>query len=110
MPQPTKRPRASRAEKSGPNLRTPDPAAASEAGRMLGSISTERKAAAARENAAKRRTFAGPPTKDPLTLPCTCGAGNENEVGTGHKTTCPRGRLLYQRDKRAAAKKVQEER
>jgi len=95
--------RKSRAAKSGPNLRTVDPAEASAAGKALGSISTPRKAEAARANAAKRKTFGRPPVKDPLTLPCTCGAGTVVEVGDGHKTTCPRGRLLYQRAKRAAA-------
>jgi hypothetical protein len=94
--------RKSRSAKGGPNLRTVDPAAASAAGRALGSISTPRKAAAARANAAKRKTFGRPPEKDPLTLPWTCGAGTDVEVGTGHKTTCPRGRLLYQRAKRTA--------
>ncbi len=97
--------RKSRAVKGGPNLRTVNPEAASEAGRALGSISTPKKAAAARVNATKRKTFAGPPEKDLLTLACTCGAGTDTEVGEGHKTTCPRGRLIYQRAKRAAARK-----
>ncbi len=87
----------------GATLRAPDPEAASNAGRMLGSMSSERKAAAARQNLTKRKTFGGPPPKDPLTLKCTCGAGTALEIGEGHKTTCPRGRLLYQRAKREAA-------
>jgi hypothetical protein len=85
----------------GASLRSGDRIAASEAGRALGSISTPEKAAAAKRNQALRKTYGGPPKKDPLELPCTCGAGTETEVGDNHKTTCPRGRLLYQRAKLA---------
>ena len=89
-------------ETAGGKLRSPDPNQASEAGRALGSIRTEKKATAARANLLKATTRGKPPTKDPLTLPCACGAGTATEIGTGHKTTCPRGRLLYQRAKIAA--------
>ena len=85
-------------------LRGGDKGQASEAARMLGSIRTEKKSAAARENLKRITHRPGPNQKNPLDLPCTCGAGTDTEVGTNHKTTCPRGRLLYQRTKLAAAK------
>lgn len=86
----------------GPNLRSVDRQTASEAGRNLGRISTQKKAEAARRNLMRRKSYGGPPEKDPLTLACTCGQGTATQIGTDHKTTCPRGRLLYQRAKRAA--------
>lgn len=93
---------------TAPNLRgAKDEDAASEAARLLGSIKTERKIETARANLAKAKQEGRggrPPMKDPLTLACICGAGTETEIGTGHKTTCPRGRLLYQRAKVQAAK------
>jgi hypothetical protein len=98
--------RRSRAKEGTRNLRATDKAAASEAGRALGSIVTPKKIAAVTANLAKVQTPGRPPQKDPLTLPCTCGAGSSTVVGDSHKTTCPRGRLLYQRAKIAAAKKA----
>lgn len=96
---------------SGPTLRSRDPAAASEGGRLLGSISTEKKAAAARRNQALRRTYGGPQRKDALGLACTCGAGTEaveTLPGQRHKTTCPRGKLLYKREQNEARKRARE--
>ena len=91
-----------KSENTATALRDADKAQASEAARMLGSIRTERKAATSRENLKHVKNRYRPTPKDPLELPCTCGAGTQTEVGTNHKTTCPRGRLLYQRAKIAA--------
>jgi hypothetical protein len=71
----------------------------------IGSKRTPAKTKTARENLAK-----GPSARrrDPLELPCTCGGGDVLE-SDAHKTTCPRGRLLYQRKRTAqqrAAKAV----
>ncbi len=66
--------------------------------RQLGSKSTPRKAASSRENA-KRAAAAR--LKDPLTLPCICAGGDSLKV-KDHVTTCPRGRLLWQRARKAA--------
>ncbi len=93
---------------AGKVLRAGDSIAASEAARALGRIRSERKAESSRRNLEKRQRQGGPKTKDPLTLACTCGAGSDTEIGENHKTTCPRGRLLYQRAKIAAQKKEQQ--
>ena len=65
--------------------------------RAIGSKKTEAKMKSARENLAK-----GPESRrrNPLDLPCICGGGDVLEV-SAHKTTCPRGRLLYQRERTA---------
>ena len=55
----------------------------------VGSVRTERKAAAGRENG----KLGGRPKKRIDELECTCGAASDDD----HKTTCPRGRLIYQR-------------
>jgi hypothetical protein len=68
----------------------------------IGKIKTEAKTTASRENAAKA---AAARRRDPLTLPCTCKGGESLKAGD-HVTTCPRGRLLWQRE-RAASKKQQ---
>jgi hypothetical protein len=67
----------------------------------LGKTQTPAKEKASRENLAKG---AEARRRDPLTLVCTCSGGDSLEA-SAHKTTCPRGRLLYQR-KRAAEKKA----
>jgi hypothetical protein len=63
----------------------------------IGSKKTEAKANSSRENAVKA---AAARRRDPLELPCICGGGDVLEVGA-HKTTCPRGHLLYQRARTA---------
>ena len=95
-----------RATGTGPNLRAVDKNTASEAGRALGSIKTEKKIATATANLRNVKERYRPPEKNPLELPCTCGAGTETEIGEGHKTTCPRGRLLWQRARNAAKKQA----
>ena len=67
----------------------------------LGSKRTPAKIEAARVNAAKG---ADARRKDPLTVPCTCTGGDVLE-SKAHKSTCPRGRMLYQRERRAAKAK-----
>ncbi len=67
---------------------------------QIGSIKTDAKKRASRANALKG---AQARRRDPLTLPCLCEGGESLEA-SAHKTTCPRGRLLYQRE-RAARKK-----
>lgn len=63
----------------------------SEVMRILGSRTSERKAAAARE-AGK---LGGRPLKPLETLECTCGG-----EGLDHKSYCPRGRAIrYRQDK-----------
>lgn len=92
-------------EATGAALRDADKEKAREAARMLGSIRTPRKIEQAKKNLERIENRGKPPQKDPLTLPCTCGAGSEAVAtfdGATHKTTCPRGRLLYQRAKLAA--------
>lgn len=69
--------------------------------RSLGSIKSEAKTAAGRVNAAKA---AQARRIDPLSLPCTCTGGDSLDA-SAHRTTCPRGRLLWQR-RRAAEKKA----
>ena len=61
----------------------------------LGKTKSEAKAAASRQNAA---AGAAARRKDLGTLPCTCGGCPGDP-----KTTCPRGRLLRQRARIAAA-------
>ncbi|RYG59951.1 hypothetical protein EON80_25155 [bacterium] len=68
--------------------------------RKIGGAKTPAKMAAAQANMEKAQAAR---RRDPLTLVCTCGGGNSLEA-KDHKTTCPRGRLLWQRA-RAAAKK-----
>ena len=70
----------------------------------LGSIKTEAKTAASRENIAKANQAR---RRDPLDLPCVCGGGDSLDA-KDHKTTCPRGRLLWQRA-RAEVKRAQKE-
>lgn len=70
---------------------------------QIGSIKTEAKSRASRANALKG---AAARRIDPLTLVCLCAGGNSLEA-KDHKTTCPRGRLLWQRE-RAAQKKLEE--
>ncbi len=63
----------------------------------IGSKKTEAKMKSARANLAL-----GPASRrrDPLELPCTCGGGDVLKV-KAYKTTCPRVRLLYQRERTA---------
>jgi hypothetical protein len=63
----------------------------------LGSKRTPAKIEAARKNALKG---AATRRKDPLTVPCTCEGATTLEA-KAHKSTCPRGRMLYQRERRA---------
>ncbi len=62
----------------------------------MGSKKTAAKAASSRRNA---EVAAAARRKDPMTLPCTCGACPDNPL-----TTCPRGRLLRQRARIASEK------
>jgi hypothetical protein len=66
----------------------------------LGSRKTETKTASSRANAAKATEAR---RRDPLTIPCTCTGGDSLEA-SAHKTTCPRGRLLRQRERNAQKK------
>ncbi len=66
----------------------------SEAARLLGSIRTEKKSQAARENLAKVRYTGGRRPKPLSELACTCEAGESLE---GHKSHCPRGRAIKRR-------------
>ena len=66
----------------------------------IGRKQTPKKTAQNRANLAKG---AAARRRDPLTLVCTCEGGDSLEA-SAHKTTCPRGRLLWQRE-RAAQKK-----
>lgn len=70
----------------------------------IASKRTPAKTKASRENIAKATAAR---RRDPMDLPCVCGAGDDLATGA-HPTTCPRGRLLYQRE-RAAAKRAQSE-
>jgi hypothetical protein len=66
----------------------------------LGSIKTEKKTRASRENV--KKAAAAPrtrPTRVPALLfnsPCTCGTG---DVVDGHKSKCPRYHLIFKRRK-----------
>lgn len=62
----------------------------SEAGRIGGSARTERKAAAARENA----KLGGRPFTPLAEIECTCGKGPGLE---SHKATCKRARAIKRR-------------
>ena len=66
--------------------------------RQLGRKSTPAKQKSSRENA---KLAAAARLKDPLTLVCTCSGGESLNVAD-HVTTCPRGRLLWQRARKAA--------
>ncbi len=66
----------------------------------LGRQKSEAKQKAARANIAKANKAN---RKNPLDLPCLC-AGGESLEASAHKTTCPRGRLLWQRERAATAK------
>lgn len=59
--------------------------------RMLGSIKTEKKAAASRENGKK----GGGKIKPLAAIPCTCGG-----EGLEHRSTCPRGIRIRVRRKK----------
>lgn len=80
----------------GAKLRNADAGARSEAARLMGSVSTEAKAAAARANGAKAPAGPGRNPKPLADYVCTCGAGNAID---GHKTTCPRGQAIRRRMK-----------
>lgn len=68
-----------------------------EAARLMGRVSSEAKAAAARENGLLSRSEGRPPA--PLTdYECTCGGG-DTMTPEAHKTTCPRGRAIRRRAK-----------
>lgn len=74
----------------------------SQAMSVLGSRKSPAKAAASRANATVAHEAR---RKNPLDLPCTCSGGESMEA-SDHKTTCPRGHLLWQRE-RSAQKKAQ---
>jgi hypothetical protein len=65
-----------------------DPSAAA---RALGSVKTEKKAAASRENGKK----GGGQIKPLEKIACNCGA-----EGLEHRSTCPRGRAIRYRRKK----------
>lgn len=67
-----------------------------EAARLLGSIRTERKAAASRANGFKPGHAFGAGRKPVplLEIPCTCAAGEALE---GHHWKCPRGQAVKRR-------------
>ena len=73
------------------------------AGRVGGSVSTPRKAAAAAANArhsAATRARSGPLPKPLHDISCTCAAANTLIRADGlpaHPTTCPRGRAIRRR-------------
>jgi hypothetical protein len=83
----------------GVKLRAKDTETASEAGRLLGSITTPKKREASRQNilAAKARgKVGGRPTKPLTEIPCRCEAGEALE---GHRWDCPRGQAIKRRRK-----------
>ncbi len=63
----------------------------------LGSRRTKAKAEAARQNIALANEAR---RRDPMSLPCICNGGDSLEA-SAHVWTCPRGRLLKQREKAA---------
>ncbi len=65
-----------------------DPSAAA---RALGSIRTEKKAAASRENG----LLGGRPMLPLEQIACTCGG-----AGLDHRSTCPRGRRIKARQRK----------
>jgi hypothetical protein len=71
---------------------------------QIGSKRTEAKTKATRENVAKAREAR---RRNPLDLVCTC-TGGESLEASDHKTTCPRGRLLWQRERAAVAREAKE--
>jgi hypothetical protein len=81
----------------------PIPKAARDYLSSIGSIKSEAKTTAARANAAKAHAAR---KRNVLDLPCICGAGDDLTPGA-HPTTCPRGRLLYQRARSEAKRKEQ---
>lgn len=70
----------------------------------LGSRKSAAKTAASRANVAKASAAR---RKNPLDSICIC-TGGESLRASDHKTTCPRGRLLWQRERAAAAKAQKE--
>jgi len=64
---------------------------ASEAAAALGRIKTEKKAKQARENG----KLGGRPLKRLEDIPCNCGG-----QGLEHRSACPRGRIIRQRQKK----------
>jgi hypothetical protein len=62
----------------------------------LGSIKTERKAAASRENGKRASAGPGVPPKPLMEIQCTCTAGESLE---GHRWDCPRGQAVKRRKK-----------
>jgi hypothetical protein len=66
----------------------------------IASKRTPAKTKAAQKNIAKATAAR---RRNVLDLPCICGAGDDLTPGA-HPTTCPRGRLLYQRARSAAAR------
>ena len=62
-----------------------------EAAKALGSIKTEKKAATSRENG----KLGGRPMKALADIPCNCGG-----EGLEHRSTCPRGRTIRQRQRK----------
>jgi hypothetical protein len=65
-----------------------------EAGRLGGSVRSERKAEAARQNA---KLSEGRPRKPLSDIACNCGAG---DTVTGHKAVCLRGRAIKRREQK----------
>jgi hypothetical protein len=70
----------------------------SDAARRLGSIRTEKKAAAARETGRKYGHLGGRPLKPLSEIACNCGG-----VGLDHKASCLRGQAIRRRQKKGQA-------
>ena len=79
------------------NMSEPAPRSIREYMSAIGSKKTTAKVKASRENASKA---AAARRRNALDLLCNCGGESALEA-SAHKTTCPRGRLLYQRERTA---------
>lgn len=67
----------------------------SEAARLMGKVRSERKTNAARANATVKGDKRGPKPKPLNQLKCNCDGGDT----LNHKSYCPRGRAIRQRQK-----------
>lgn len=83
----------------------PIPKAARDYLSQIGSITTKAKIESSRANALKAHAAR---KRNVLDLICICGAGDDLTPGA-HPTTCPRGRLLYQRAYNAAKRQEKEQ-
>ena len=81
----------------GAGIRAEDPEQRSQAAAMMGRARSEKKTAAAQNNAKKPRQR---PVKPMAEIACTCSAGDVTINAEGkplHPTTCPRGRVIRYR-------------